>query len=255
MEITIKHINIVRKKFNEIDGLDNFIENSKYSKTLRLFKNNISKIEALKTDLDLIKSHYTSSCILRVIIEIHIINVYIFNNLPNLKSDTIGEIYYREYFLSEHLKRENYNLGVEGILKGNKKNANFENLKERIKDNFPEFNQEYLQDLRTKANKFDIKKIQQEIIDNPIFGIADEFQKKLIPELLKAYNNLSSYVHSGPNAEKSFLLNPSDTSEGKQWSAIFLFFSYTSFFILVNLENNDYPELIEYVDLKNKHFC
>ncbi|WP_062062964.1 hypothetical protein [Aquimarina longa] len=253
MNITKKHITKALEKLNEIEKLDEYLKNSKFSQTLTACYNFIDKIGGLQKDFENIKSAYTAKCLLRTIIEQYLVNYYIFYKFILNKNDEIGEHYYKAYFVSECLKKDMYQLGIDGMLNGIKNNATFTNLKEKLSPSFDEMSQTDYDGFHKLGKQFDIKKIQNFLLTNPLQeGFFEEINKKDIPEFLSMYNVLSSYIHGGPNAEMEYKKNRTDITDSLEWSRILYFQTITNFFALLISVDRKFEYLKEYTDL-NKY--
>jgi hypothetical protein len=97
------------------------------------------KIDALLNSIEVLNVqnredyYYSIQVSTRVLFEHFIIGHYIWTKTRIEKNDNCGVEYYAHYRLSELLRRENYELGIEGIEKNIKNNTTFENLQKGLK--------------------------------------------------------------------------------------------------------------------------
>ncbi|UGS24448.1 DUF5677 domain-containing protein [Flavobacterium channae] len=255
MMITEKHIIIVEKQLDGIENLEDYINNSKYPKVLSATLNFIEKIKALQSDIQNIKSNYTANCLLRTIVEHFLVSYYIFYRFHLDNNDDVGKKYYTDYFVTECFKKDMYQLGVDGMLTGEANNATFENLKKKLSPDFDDLTQTEYDNFNREGKQFDIKKIQNFLIKNPLpDNHFNKVNKELIPILLGKYNTLSSYIHGGPNAEMEFKRNKYDLSDGKEWSSIVLFFTITNFFMMLISIDRKFENLKDYISLESQNY-
>lgn len=164
------------------------------------------KIDCLLTSIEGIgkqnkNNYYFIQVLTRVIIEHFIIGHYIWTRTRIEKNDECGTEYYNHYRLSELLKRENYDLGIEGIEKNIKKYATFENLQKRFAEYPDPFTQTDIDDIHRIGGQFEIKSIFNYVLNKiPEKDLFIEFHKSLA-QFLRMYNKLSSFIHNGPSAE------------------------------------------------------
>ena len=254
MNITKKHITTALEKLNEIENLNEYLKDSEFSQTLTACHNFIDKIGALQQDFENIKSTYTAKCLLRTIIELYLVNYYIFYKFILERNDEIGEQYYKAYFVSECLKKEMYQLGIDGMLNGIKKNATFANLKEKLSPDFDDMSQTDFDGFHKLGKQFDIKNIQNFLLTNPLqedfFG---EINRDEIPKFLSMYNVLSSYIHGGPSAEMEYKKDKINVTDSLECSRIFYFQTITNFFVLLIAIDRKFEYLKEYTDLRKNY--
>lgn len=253
MTITEKHIEIILEQFSKIENLENYISNSKYTKTLTATINFIEKIKHIQTDIYRIKSTYTANCLLRTIVEHFLVSYYIFYRFNLDNDDITGEKYYTDYFVSECFKKNMYQLGIDGMLKGEIKEATFENLKKKLSPDFDDLSQTDYDNFNREGKQFDIKKIQNFLIKNPLpENHFNSVNIDLIPKLLDKYNIFSSYIHGGPSAEMEFKKNKEVSSEEIEWASIILFFTITNFFIMLITIDRKFEYLKDFISLQNQ---
>lgn len=180
---------------------------SSYPQTLKALFNYQRKISSLLNVLELLQVsdkediYYSVQSTTRVLFEHFLVGHYIWTKARIDKTDDCGVQYYSHYRLSEILKRENYELGLEGIESNIKKNATFENLRKRFSEYDKTITQQDIDEIHRIANQFDIKSIYNYFINKvPTGDHFTEFHRSLI-QFLKEYNILSSFTHGGPSAE------------------------------------------------------
>ena len=180
---------------------------SSYPQTLKALFNCQRKMSSLLDTLELLKAssgediYYSVQSTTRVLFEHFLVGHYIWTKARIDKTDDCGVQYYAHYRLSEILRRENYELGLEGIENKVKNNATFENLKKRFSDYDKPITQQDIDEIHRIANQFDIKSIYNYVINEiPTGDHFTQFHKSLV-QFLKEYNILSSFTHGGPSAE------------------------------------------------------
>lgn len=180
---------------------------SSYPYTLKALFNFQRKISSLLDTLEQLKFsdiddiYYSVQSTTRVLFEHFLVGHYIWTKARIVQTDECGMQYYIHYRLSELLKRENYELGLEGIENNVKNNTTFENLKKRFSEFDKPVTQQDIDEIHRIANQFDIKSIYNYVINEvPTGDHFREFHKSLV-QFLKEYNILSSFTHGGPSAE------------------------------------------------------
>ena len=144
---------------------------------------------------------YSANILLRCFFEHFIVSYYIWTKCRLDETDEYGEKYYIEYYISESLKREGYELKLDGIVNNIAKNNTFENIKKR-NSFLKEMTQTEFEEFHTEGGRFDIAKIANYLINS--VENSDPFTKvnlKIIISQLSRYNRLCSFVHGGPSAE------------------------------------------------------
>jgi len=185
-----------------VDQINEDIKKSKHPKSLKAMLRTIMKIdEILKSIVATKDSFYTNQILARILFEHSLLFQYIFIRVSEDKSDKVGVDYYSSYFMSEFVKRENYNFGIEDIRNNKKEPITLE----RIQQKYPNLKliPHQVQQINTTANQFDIRKIADYLNNktNNTNNFIEVHQQML--EFLIRYNNLSSYVHGGPSSEKT----------------------------------------------------
>jgi hypothetical protein len=163
------------------------------------------KIDCLLRGIDELSNkneyYYFIQATTRIIVEHFIVGHFIWTRTHIEKSDNCGIEYYAHYRLSELLKRENYELVIEGIEKKIKNNATFENMQRRFADAPHPITQSDIEDTHRIGNQFEIKSIFNYLLNRvPENDFFAESHKSLA-QFLRMYNKLSSFVHGGPSAE------------------------------------------------------
>jgi|GEM_PF-1654585 len=183
------------------------ITKSSYPQTYKAVFYCQKKIASLLDTLELLKAsdyedvYYSVQSTTRVLFEHFLVGHYIWTKARIEKNDSCGTEYYAHYRLSEILKRENYELGLEGIDNKIKNNATFENLKKRFSGYDKPITQQDIDEIHRIANQFDIKSIYNYVRNEvPSGDHFSELHKSLV-QFLKEYNVLSSFTHGGPSAE------------------------------------------------------
>lgn len=193
---------------------------SKYPESHKALFNCQMKIESLLSKIEgstepSVSNYYFIQVITRVIVEHFIVGHYIWTKTRIEKNDNCGIEYYAYYRLSELLKRENYDLGIEGIEKNNKNLVTLENLQKRFSDNPQTITQTDVDDTHRIGNQFEIKSIFNYVTNKiPENDHFIQFHKTL-SQFLRMYNNLSSFIHGGPSAESETFHNEPDVNKTK----------------------------------------
>ena len=196
--------NIFKVFSNKEEMILSDIETSKFPLTFKSVYFKIKAIDELLIGLEnCINNFYSSQVITRAILEHYLIGYYIYVKNDNLKTDDVGEEYYKNYFCSEFFKRKTYSIQIENIRKGVTEKINMETIKKQ----HPEFDfmsQQDLQDVHSKSRQFmDIKWVGKYILDNGSNTPSLEVLHTVMLEFLDRYNILSSFIHGGPSAEQS----------------------------------------------------
>jgi hypothetical protein len=174
---------------------------SKYPKSLKVMLRGIMKIDEILKSMTATKSSfYTSQILARVLFEHSLVFQYIFIKFNEDLSDNVGEDYYSNYFMSEFVKRENYEFGIDNIRNNTKEPITIE----RIQKKYPsvkDLNLHSINKIHTSANQFDVRKIG-DYLNNKINN-KNNFKAvhEQMLEFLSRYNKLSSFVHGGPSSE------------------------------------------------------
>lgn len=253
MTITDKHIKIISEQLGKIENLEDYISRSEFPKTFTATLNFIEKIKHLQSDIYRIKSSYTANCLLRTIVEHFLVSYYIYYRFNLDNNDITGEKYYTDYFVTECFKKDMYQLGVDGMLNGEANSATFENLKKKLSPDFDDLTQTEFDNFNREGKQFDIKKIQNFLIKNPLpENQFDIVNIELVPMLLHKYNLLSSYIHGGPSAEMEFQKNKKVSEDSKEWTSIVLFFTITNFFIMLIIIDRKFEYLKDYISLQSQ---
>ncbi len=191
-----------KKVFEEnFDEIKILVEKSEYKNTGKSLFRFAQKIDKISIAINQANDLYVARILLRSLLEHEIIAYYIWARYIDDKNDECGTHYYVDHFVSEHLKREGYNLSIEGIEKGIEKNQNNENLNKKLPF-LKEATKQDFEKVYREANKFDIRNIakylNKEIPESDPFAIVN---KEVVLDALIKYNFLSSYIHGGAVAE------------------------------------------------------
>jgi len=238
------------KNFDEIKSL---VEKSKYVNTAKALFRFAQKIDRIATTMIKADDLYVARILLRSLLEHEIIAYYIWTKYIKDETDDCGTHYYVDYFVSEQLKREGYNLSVEGIEKGIEKNQNFENLKLKLPF-LQEATQQDLEKVYRVANQFDIKRIAKYLnTEIPESDAFSDVNKKVILDALIKYNFLSSYIHGGATSEiEIFEHNKSDDivkelKSAKNFGLIGARFIMEQLIMFLADEHQKYADLIKQI--------
>ena len=183
------------------------IYSSKYPQSFKSLFYFQKKIDIILSSIQFINEsitedkYYTIQILTRVLFEHFIVGHYIFTKARIDNNDLCGTEYYVFYRLSEFLKRENYELGIEGIEKNIKNNATFENLKKRLEGYENKITQSDIEEIHKKGNQFEIKSILNYLINSTPSNDHYVGLNISLAHFLRQYNILSSFVHGGPNSE------------------------------------------------------
>jgi hypothetical protein len=184
--------------------IESLVQKSKSPNTAKSLLRFVLKIEGIKNAIFIIahrKDLYTTRILLRSLLEHEIVAFYIWTKYRTENNDDCGTQYYIDYFVSEQLKKEGFDLKVEGIKKDIKKNNNLENLKKKLPF-LKEASQKDIENAHKSGNQFEISRIANYL--NNVISKEDPFAEvhtNVIIDALKKYNYLSSYVHGGPSSE------------------------------------------------------
>lgn len=162
-----------------------------------------------------VDNYYSIQVITRVFVEHFIIGHYIWTKTRIEQNDNCGVEYYAYYRVSELLKRENYDLGIEGIERNEKKYVTFENLQKRLEGYENPITPADIQEIHRIANQFDIKQIFHYVLN--LIPNNEHFIEvhKSFAHFLRMYNNLSSFIHNGPSAEYETYHNEPKKDKGE----------------------------------------
>jgi len=178
------------------------IERSKFHFSNQALYRCSKKIDGILEYLQLsVSNYYISQILTRTLFEHYLTGHYIWTKLRFDKNDKCGEDYYKDYFIAEWFKQKNYYLSIENIKMNNKEKINLERLKKKYPD-FKDLDQIELEKINKTSNQFDIRKIgiylkNQTPENDPYF-----LSHTAMLEFLDRYNELSSFIHGGPTAEK-----------------------------------------------------
>jgi hypothetical protein len=248
----------IKKIFTEnFDEIQMLIENSVFKNTAKALFRFALKMEMINDNLIKTNDLYSARILLRCMLEHEIVAYYLWAKYIQNNNDDCGSQYYTEYFVSEQLKRENYNLTIEGIEKGIEKNQTIENLKQKL----PFLQEASIQDfekVHQGANQFDIRRIAKylnsEIPENVPTALIN---RKVILDALIKYNFLSSYVHGGASSEyETFDHKKEDKAEAlrmtKSFGLIGTRFIMEQVIMFLADENPKYVELIRKITSFNQ---
>jgi len=243
-----------KKVFEEnFDEIEKLIEKSTYKNTGKALFRFAQKIDKISIFISQSNDLYISRILLRSLLEHEIVAYYIWTKYINDENDECGTHYYIDYFVHEQLKRERYNLRIEGIEKGIKNNDNTENLKAKL----PFLNDATEQDIQrvhAVANQFEIKKNAEYLnSENHKISSFSDINKKVILDALIKYNILSSYIHGGTSSELDIFEKLNDGDKEKALKSVKNFGMIGARFIMEQLimfladEHPKYVELIKQV--------
>lgn len=199
---------------DNIQEIERLVKCSKFPQTAKALYRFTKKIDLLSQaigDLGKMGNLYSSLILLRSQYEHLLVSHYIWMKYRYQNSDECGKEYYIDYFVAEFIKREGFDLKVEGIKNNKKNNNNLENIKEKF-DYLKEATQADLDNIHQTGNQFDISRIGNYLVNKmPTFDVFADVHKSMIGFLNK-YNRLSSFVHGGPISEKEIFedLNESE---------------------------------------------
>jgi hypothetical protein len=233
------------------------ISKSSYPQTLKALFYCQKKIASLHDTIERLKSSdiedvfYSVQTTTRALFEHFLVGHYIWTKARIEKNDTCGNEYYVHYRLSEILKRENYELGLEGIENKIKNNANFTNLKKRFSGYDKPIIQQDIDEIHRIAHQFDIKSIYNYVRNEVPAG--DHFTEvhKILVQFLKEYNILSSFTHGGPSAEFEAFHNEPPIDKAQRiidctmYSKIILKTIRVDILMLLFLEFEEYAEILK----------
>lgn len=174
------------------------IEKSELRLSLILLQNKLWQISSINDSISQIKYDiYSSSILLRGLIEHYLIFFYVVTEIEKSKDDFVGISWYFIYKIAEDFKQENYINKIKAIK--NREQINTLNL---LFEKYPGLTQSEYEKINTIGNKFaKLDVIAKQLINNS--DASEEIPNKIRVnvELLEFYNTLSSYVHGGPMAE------------------------------------------------------
>lgn len=202
----LSRFNLLLKLINDNDEeIQEDISSSSYVYSLSCIKSKIKQIEMLRDGIFQTQNLYVTQILFRSLIEHYLVAFYVFLKFRIEKSDNVGVEFYDFYANSEFFKQESYSILIDNIKSNANKNSQLETLKS-IYPGLSELSQNDFESYHKEANKFaDIKKIASFIVQN------ENFEPKLNKvgtetiKLLHQYNYLSSFVHGGPYAERTFM--------------------------------------------------
>jgi hypothetical protein len=144
---------------------------------------------------------YAIQANMRLIYEHFLVGHYIWTKTRLSESDECGQHYYAHYRLSELLKQENYDLQVEGMELNLKQHATPENLVKRLEGAPIPISPRDIQEVHTLGRQFDVRVIINYLLNE--VPADDQFNAvhRILPQFVRDYNRLSSFVHGGPSAE------------------------------------------------------
>jgi uncharacterized membrane protein YheB (UPF0754 family) len=215
-----EHYELTSKIFNDLlSVILKDIEKSKYKQTAKALFRQQEKIdsllEAIINAANSSHSFYAIQAITRIVIEHFIVGLFIWTKARINKNDTCGEEYYFQYLISEFFKRQNYELRIEGIKQNILNYNSFQNIITKFPE-FKELEEKQLHEVHKVAKQFDIRDMLDYLVND--IGKNDGFLKfhNIMLTALTEYNNLSSYIHSGPSAEFEVYDKTSKIDESKR---------------------------------------
>lgn len=252
-----KRYKLTKRAFTQNkDEIESLVKNSKNPNTAKSLLRFVKKIEGIKEGITNVADQgdlYTSRILLRCLFEHEIVAFYIWTKYRIENNDDCGTQYYVDYFVSEQLKKEGFDLKVEGMLKNIKNNNNFENLKKKVSF-LEKATQQDIEKAHRSGNQFDISKIahylNHEMPSNDPFA---QIHKNVIIDALNKYNYLSSYVHGGPSSEISVFENYSkdkienELQSAKEFAMIGSRLIMEFLIMLLADEHQKYAELIKII--------
>lgn len=201
---------IITSQFSKnIKEIERLVQSSKFPKTAKALFRFTIKIEMLSKAIGALGKAgnlYSSYILLRSQYEHLLVSHYIWMKYRQSKSDKCGKEYYIDYFVAEFLKREGFDLKVEGIKNNKKNNNNLENIKKKI-DYLKDATQGDIDEIHRTGNQFDISRIGHYLVNTyPETDVFAAVHKSML-DFINKYNRLSSYVHGGPISEKEIFEN------------------------------------------------
>lgn len=230
------------------DRLIDILRMSEYTNTSKSLLSFYEKSKSIDLSISALNSKsniYPLVILLRCQIEHFIVATYIWIQFRITEKDDSAEIYYREYFIQEILKRLNYS-------KSNKipLSSKYSELFQQVLDFLTDkkiLKQKDLEVVYTKANQFDIKKISKFLDENLPLEYDNFIKPERIKSFLEYYNYFSSFVHGGPSADilmseenNSILINESSHFTNISSSIV----SFQRFYILyfISMYNKEIEE-------------
>jgi hypothetical protein len=166
-------------------------------KKIGLFLTAIAHLASLDSEA----YYYAIQATMRLIYEHFLVGHYIWTKTRLNENDDCGQQYYAHYRLSELLKQENYDLQVEGMEMNVKDHATPENLQKRLEGAPAPMSPKDIQEVHALARQFDVRVIINYLLNK--VAADDHFGSvhRMLPQFVREYNRLSSFVHGGPSAE------------------------------------------------------
>lgn len=203
---TMTQYELVHKIYSEnILEIDERIGKSKFPITFKVLKNFSLKIDDILKSLESIEINqgfYSSQGLTRILYEHYLVAYYIWTKCRVDNSDECAIDYYQYYAIYEMIKQQNYNSKLDKSYDATKTPLqNFLIKVPEFDDPVDPLNQENFIDINTRANKFDIRKILQYMVDDLDPNEHFKSLHVLVHDICKKYNKTSSYVHGGRMAE------------------------------------------------------
>jgi hypothetical protein len=145
--------------------------------------------------------YYAIQANMRLIYEHFMVGHYIWTKIRLDENDDCGQHYDAYYRMSELLKQENYDLQVEGYEKDIKGHANPHNLMKRLERAAVPITPKDISEVHTIAAQFDIRRIIDFLLNKVPEDDRFASAHRLLPQFVREYNRLSSFVHNGPSAQ------------------------------------------------------
>jgi hypothetical protein len=203
---TMIQYEIVHKVYSENTlEIEERIGKSKFPVTFKVLKNFALKIDDILKSLESIEvnqSFYSSQALTRILYEHYLVAYYIWTKCRVDNSDECAIDYNQYYAIYEMIKQQNYNSKLDKSYDATKTPLqNFLIKVPEFDDPVDPLSQDNFIDINTRANKFDIRKILQYMVDDLDPNEHFKSLHVLVHDICKKYNKTSSYVHGGRMAE------------------------------------------------------
>jgi hypothetical protein len=197
------HDGLVNNLYSDkIDLINEHISKSKFPLTFKILQNFNAKFFALNQSLELlnkIDTFYVSQGLTRIMIEHFIVSFFIWTKCRTENTDNCANNYHYYYMIFEKFKQTNYNSKLDGTY--DKSKTALQNLMPKYPLTNGKIDEAGIQEVNSKSNEFDIRRILKYLNEDlNEFDFYKDY-KYLVHSACISYNNLSSYVHAGRDAE------------------------------------------------------
>ncbi len=247
------HEDLVNNLYSEkLDLINEHICKSRFPLTFKILQNFNAKFLEINQSLESLEklnAFYVSQGLTRIMLEHFIVAFYIWTKCRIDNNDECAYNYHYHYMVFEKYKQTNYNSKLDKTY--DKTKTPLENLLLKFPTHIGKIDENGIQELNMNSNKFDVRNILKFMQDD-----LDEFDfykdhKDLIHTACINYNNLSSYVHGGRDAEYQTFEKLTEIEKQKiianniNFSTLFLREIKSWMFLLIIIEDRSFVKIYQ----------